>query len=400
MVVSGVAHVLLLVSFLVAFSTTKKFEDAQESVPVEVLTEEQFHQITKGERDAPPQEQPAPRVDRQAAVQSEAPKPPVNEAPQETSTPPPQLRRLPEPETAQEAEPQPQQAAPSPPPRPEPEPESEPAPPVPTPPARPPAPAKPAPAKPAQATPEPPPVPVPTPRPAQPQTAKPAPKPEPKPVPTAKPAPKPEPVEKPAPQVAQKPAPVPPRRPNIPQTPAKPKPDQIAALAEKTTNVQPSARPRAASETSPQTSKYDPSAINKLLSREKPSQRAATGTTVNPQAARGAPTASAQKMSPSMWSQLDGLMQEQYKRCWNYAGLSAGQKYIPQISVSYSRDGALQGQPRLMNPPSDPSLKSLADSAMRAVQRCNPLRIPAQFAPYYDQWKGRVLRFDPEEMMG
>lgn len=380
MILSGVAHALLLAGFLVAFSTSKKFEDAQESVPVEVLSEEQFNQITKGEKEAPQQEAPKPRVDRQAALQSEAPKPPVNEAPQETSAPPPELRRAPDPEPAEVTPPLPPQAAPTPPPRPEPEPE--PAPPVPVPPARPPQPPK------AAETPPEPPVPVPTPRPAPPQTAKPVPKPE------------PQPVEKATPQVAEKPAPVPPRRPNIPQTPPKPKPDQIAALAEKTKNVQPAPRPRAAPDSSQQASKYDPAAINKLLSREKPSQRAATGSTVNPQAARGAPNASAEKMSPSLWGQLDGLLQEQYKRCWNYAGLAQGQKYIPQISVSYSRDGSLQGQPRLMNPPSDPAMRSLADSAMRAVQRCNPLRIPAQFAPYYDEWKGRVLRFDPEEMMG
>ncbi|MDP4595203.1 MAG: cell envelope biogenesis protein TolA, partial [Beijerinckiaceae bacterium] len=45
-------------------------------------------------------------------------------------------------------------------------------------------------------------------------------------------------------------------------------------------------------------------------------------------------------------------------------------------------------------------LQSLADSALRAVRKCDPLRIPAQFAPYYNQWKARILRFDPEEMLG
>ncbi len=54
----------------------------------------------------------------------------------------------------------------------------------------------------------------------------------------------------------------------------------------------------------------------------------------------------------------------------------------------------------LINPPSDPALQSLADSALRAVRRCNPLKIPDQYAPFYDQWRGRVLRFDPEEMAG
>ena len=37
-----------------------------------------------------------------------------------------------------------------------------------------------------------------------------------------------------------------------------------------------------------------------------------------------------------------------------------------------------------------------AESALRAVRRCNPLRIPAQYQPFYDQWKDWVVGFDPE----
>jgi colicin import membrane protein len=104
-------------------------------------------------------------------------------------------------------------------------------------------------------------------------------------------------------------------------------------------------------------------------------------------------------MSPSLWDQLDGLLQEQYKRCWNFAGLGGQQKYVPEIHVQYTQDGSLIGQPVLLNPPSDPNLRALAESAMRAVRRCDPLRIPSQYQLYYDQWKGRIVRFDPEEML-
>ena len=100
-----------------------------------------------------------------------------------------------------------------------------------------------------------------------------------------------------------------------------------------------------------------------------------------------------------MWGQLDGLLQEQYKQCWSYIGLAAT-RYIPQIKVEYAMDGSLRGQPELLNPPSDPNLRTLSESAVRAVRRCNPLKIPQQFVPFYDQWKGRILRFDPEEMAG
>jgi colicin import membrane protein len=43
-------------------------------------------------------------------------------------------------------------------------------------------------------------------------------------------------------------------------------------------------------------------------------------------------------------------------------------------------------------------LTSLSQAALSAVRKCNPLRIPAQFQPYYEQWKVRRIRFDPEEM--
>jgi colicin import membrane protein len=105
-------------------------------------------------------------------------------------------------------------------------------------------------------------------------------------------------------------------------------------------------------------------------------------------------------MSPSLWAALDGLLQDQYKQCWSYLGMSSGQRYIPQIKVEYAKDGALVGQPSLLNPPSDPSLNTLAESAVRAVRRCNPLKIPAQYQPYFEQWRARILRFDPDEMQG
>ena len=101
-----------------------------------------------------------------------------------------------------------------------------------------------------------------------------------------------------------------------------------------------------------------------------------------------------------MWGSLDGYMKEQYKQCWTFLGLAGGQKYVPQIKVTFSEHGGLVGAPELLNKPSDPAMSSLAESAMRAVKKCDPLRIPAQYAPFYNEWKARILRFDPEEMSG
>ena len=178
------------------------------------------------------------------------------------------------------------------------------------------------------------------------------------------------------------------------------KPDQLAKLIEQEKQKQkPVDKPKSGDEAVEPQQKFDLGDIAKFLNKEAPQRKQASGQELSQLASLGSPTANAAKMSPSLWGQLDGLLQEQYKRCWTFAGLGGQQKYIPEIHVQYTPDGSLIGQPVLLNPPSDPNLRSLAESALRAVRRCDPLRIPAQYQPYYDQWKGRIVRFDPEEML-
>jgi len=382
--VSAAVHAVVLAASLVAFSSAKKFEDVPEAIPVEMVTESELNQIVKGEKTAKP-EDVKPRVDQTAPEPEQRPTPPIAEAQRDVPTPPPPLKRIPGPGDAEI--PEPPKVAALPPPRPAPEPPRPPEPAPPAPPVRP-TPPKPE-AKPAL-TPEPP-----------------------KPVANDAPEPPPPPQRPPQrqaeakPETPEPPAPLPPRRPNIPpRVEEKPKPDQLAKLVETTRDVKPAptpaARPRSGDENSQPATRYDPAAISKILaSREPAQQRGSTAPApVNRQSNLGSPTANAPKMSPNMSAQLNGLLIEQYKRCWTYIGTAQGREYQPQVSVSYSQSGGLVGRPVLRNPPSDPALKSLADSALRAVQRCNPLQIPAQYMPYYNEWKDLLLRFDPVEMMG
>jgi hypothetical protein len=34
------------------------------------------------------------------------------------------------------------------------------------------------------------------------------------------------------------------------------------------------------------------------------------------------------------------------------------------------------------------------------VLKCNPLRVPPEFAPYFQQWRSKTIHFDPENAMG
>jgi colicin import membrane protein len=378
-IVSGAVHVALLAFTLVAFSDSRKFEDAQESVPVEMLTDQQFNQVMRGEKQAKPQEKPVVVAQRKAEVEEK--KPPAEvEAKADVPTPPPPLKRIPDPGREDTPEPPKQVAAlpPPEPPKPEP-PKLEP----PKPPVRPVEPPK------VETPPEPPK------REAEAIDPPKPPKVEPKKVEVTPPAP-------PTPPVKPRPAPKEEPKPKVEEKTPLDKVALAKLLDQKKTDdtPKPQSRPRSGDETSTTKTRFDSDAVSKLLSREPPGQRPSSARETSRVASLGSPTASAAKMSPSLWGQLDGLLQDQYKQCWSYLSLGEAQHYIPQIKVEYAADGSLVGQPSLLNPPSDPSLKPLAESALRAVRRCNPMKIPAQFMPYFEQWKARILRFDPAEMAG
>lgn len=93
---------------------------------------------------------------------------------------------------------------------------------------------------------------------------------------------------------------------------------------------------------------------------------------------------------------FDDLIMAQYRQCWDAPAVDAG-GYIPEIRVQLTAEGKLALAPVLINPPADEAGKALADSALRAVRRCDPLKFPFQFAYYHAQWKKRLLRFDPRQ---
>lgn len=334
-VLSGSAHAALLVATLLSFAQTRKFDDAQESVAVETVSDQQFNEVMKGDKTAK-EVKPLPRADKVAEVTETKPLPPVAEAKRDIPIPPPPMKH--------EADPG----------------EGEPP-------------------KPAEAKAEP---------------VKPA------------PVPPPRSQEKPPEVDAEAVVPKPPPRPEPPkEEPKKPefKPDQLAKLLEeqkqKEQPKQPDkaqSKPKSGEEA--EAHKFDVADINRLLSKEAAQRKASTNTQLQQLASLGAANANAAKMSPSLWGQLDALLQDQYKQCWSYIGIATQQKYVPEVRVQYAQDGTLIGQPALLNPPSDPAMRNLADSALRAIRRCNPLHIPAIYQPFYDQWKGRIVRFDPDEL--
>jgi len=263
--------------------------------------------------------------------------------------------------------------------------------------------AKPAP-QPAPAPPEPPPDLRASTEPTPPPEPTPAPPPKPEAAPPTPPAPTPPKAETAPPPKAE--ATPPPDAEPLP--PERPEPPPKPAIQQAT--VEPPVRPKfldsppqQAKEPAPEKPKpqrnFDPNSIAKLIGQSKTSTPAPTETaSLTPQ---GLPHHEAPHMSMSMASALDAWLTESYLNCWTPPpSMPDGDTYVAQIKVVFNPDGSLSGRPVLLNPPSDRAWRAHAESAMRAVRKCDPLKVPPQYMPYFEQWKIETIHFDPRETQG
>ena len=261
--------------------------------------------------------------------------------------------------------------------------------------------AKPAP-EPPPAPPEPPPElkasTEPTPPPPAPEAA-PPPKPAPAPAKAETPPPKP------APQPdATAPEPMPPERPETPPTPklaTQEAPEPMPPIRPKFLDAPPE-RPKEPAPEKPRPShNFDPSAIAKLIGEGKMSTPSMARTQTAAATPQGLPHHDAPRMSMSMASALDAWLTESYLNCWSPPPtMPDGDTYVAEIKVVFNPDGSLAVRPILLNPPADRAWRPHAESAMRAVKKCDPLKVPAEYMPYFDQWKVETIHFDPRETQG
>lgn len=374
-VVSSAAHAGLLIAALVLFSDGQKFEDAQETIPIEVVTDDGLNQVAKGEKTARDLK-PSTRVDKVAEKTENKPLPPLKEAQKDVPAPPPPLKRQADPGQDDKTETiPPKRVAALPPPAPEPPVRPEPKPveakPTPTPPAKPKA------AAPEKELEEPKDAEVVKPKPP----VRPKPEKEEKPKEEAKETPKPDPKPPVKPKERLKVDEVAKLLESKKKTekPVKPQNDD-GEIAEK--NVKAS-KPKSGDESAPK-SKFDAADISSLLSKEAPQRRAATGDQIRT-ASLGAPEGTAPKMSASMEGRIAAYIHDKYYPCWSNALSLGGATFKPVVEFHLSRDGALEGRPKLLNPSSNPVEQARGEMAVQAVRRCSPIPIPPEFMPYYEE---------------
>ena len=87
--------------------------------------------------------------------------------------------------------------------------------------------------------------------------------------------------------------------------------------------------------------------------------------------------------------------------CWSVPlGLPYDQNLLVRIKLQLKKDGTIMRSEILdherMNKPGQKFYKVLAESALRAVRLCQPLKVPPTG---YDKWKDLQLNFNPTEML-
>jgi colicin import membrane protein len=215
---------------------------------------------------------------------------------------------------------------------------------------------------------------------AEPAPAEPKP-PEPKP-----PEPKPAAVTPPAPKVEAKEK----KQPD-------PKIDPVAEALKKEEAKKPSPKPEpkaaaAPPKPAPPQPKFDASKVAALLDKRDPTRLAAAGDVVHTTPSLGARTGSASQLTQS---EIDAL-RAQIQQCWNPpAGATDAKDLIVQIRLQLNQDGSLTVDPTLVNRGSHPFFRVAAESALRAIRRCQPYKLPIA---KYDVWRDVEVTFDPREM--
>lgn len=233
--------------------------------------------------------------------------------------------------------------------------------------------------------------------------------------------PKPEPVkeDKPPPSPREKPKP-PPVAEAPPPVPAEPEvevaivvPDVKSLPAQKKPVAKPKRKPTpppqktvkrspdAPKEAKPKKYKFDPDRIAALIDKT-PRKQAPPEIPEAPQVqpkitSRTAPPLEGQ---PLTLSEVDAL-RAQIQRCWIVqAGARYAEDLVVTLRVFLNSDGSLRSAPQIVDDSrlaTDPYFRAAAESAVRAVLKCEPFKMPVT---KYDRWREIELTFDPREMLG
>jgi colicin import membrane protein len=118
--------------------------------------------------------------------------------------------------------------------------------------------------------------------------------------------------------------------------------------------------------------------------------------TLNKGPVLGAPEGRDQQLSASELAILAQIIKSCVQSKWNVlGGGESAQNTQVKLRLRFNPDGRLASEPQIMNPQNTPYFLAVRDSALRAVQACEPYSLPPA---KYEFWKDIVLNFDPRDM--
>jgi len=141
---------------------------------------------------------------------------------------------------------------------------------------------------------------------------------------------------------------------------------------------------------------FDPNSIAALIDKSKEEQAETTKKLDKVTQSQD----SSMNLSGLTLSEEDAL-KAQIFGCWSIPlGLPYNENLLVRIKLKLKPDGSVIKTEILdharMNKPGQAFYKVLAESALRAIQLCQPLRVPTTG---YDRWKDLQLNFDAREML-
>ena len=93
---------------------------------------------------------------------------------------------------------------------------------------------------------------------------------------------------------------------------------------------------------------------------------------------------------------LAGLINETFSSQWDIScGTDGVEKIVVKVTVAFRPDGSMSQAPRVTNPTSGPLFELMANAALRAVQKAQPITFPADL--YKGGWDDFTIRFDARE---
>lgn len=139
---------------------------------------------------------------------------------------------------------------------------------------------------------------------------------------------------------------------------------------------------------------FDQSKIAALLDKRDPLRQAAVGDVINPNSSFGTSAGNAQKLTMS-WV---GALQARIKQCWNVpAGVRDAENIEIRVYFELRKDGTVATTPRLLAGPPSASGPAIAESAIRAIQQCQPYSFLPQ-SEYAGGWDRLDITFSSKDL--